>query len=361
MNLKQTEIQEIYINKAVEFFKKNRRGYLDLAPRFGKVRTSYETLKRLGLEKVNTIICYPDNKIKEEWTNQAVTWKYSNSNVEYVNFSSLKKYVNSKPKVFIIDEFHATSPNERDLCHQIMTNDEDTLTICLSGSVSKETESEWGLPCIAQYTTEQGIEDGILAPYNITVHLVPLDTKVKTKNKKGRFLTEKQKYDNYGFVISKMVREGKNSLHLSLTRNRLALSSIGKKNYTLNLLKQLKDKRLIIFTGLADIADNLGIPSYHSKSENDQNYLDFKSGKINHLALAAMGKMGVDFPKLNSVILYNFNYNKEESKQILNRCMKLDYTDKIADLHVICLNEEPELKKVRESLSMLDKSKVKYI
>ena len=74
-----------------------------------------------------------------------------------------------------------------------------------------------------------------------------------------------------------------------------------------------------------------------------------------------MGKVGVTYPDLDCVILLNFTYNKEESSQILNRAIKLDYHGKVADLHVICLNEPPELKKVEESLSMLDKSKIKYV
>jgi hypothetical protein len=56
----------------------------------------------------------------------------------------------------------------------------------------------------------------------------------------------------------------------------------------------------------------------------------------------------------------NFTYNAEETSQILNRAIKLDYKSKIADLHIVCLNEPPELKKIKESLSMLDETKIKY-
>jgi hypothetical protein len=106
-----------------------------------------------------------------------------------------------------------------------------------------------------------------------------------------------------------------------------------------------------VFTGLAKVADEVGCPSYHSKSKNDGNFQDFKNGEINHLALAAMGKIGVTYPDLDSVILTNFTYNAEESSQILNRAIKLDYHGKIADLHILCLNEKPELKKINEYLT----------
>ena len=74
-----------------------------------------------------------------------------------------------------------------------------------------------------------------------------------------------------------------------------------------------------------------------------------------------MGKMGVSFTDLESVVLMSYSYNQEESSQILNRAIKLDYKGKIADLHIICLNEPNEKKKVKETLSMLDNKKIKYV
>jgi hypothetical protein len=132
-------------------------------------------------------------------------------------------------------------------------------------------------------------------------------------------------------------------------------------SYLRKLLANLSDKRVVIFTGLAKVADEIGVPSYHSKSKDDGAFQMFQRKECNHLALAAMGKMGVTYKDLDSVILLNFTYNAEETSQILNRAIKLDYKNKIADLHVVCLNEPAELKKIKESLSMLEQSKIKYI
>jgi hypothetical protein len=133
-------------------------------------------------------------------------------------------------------------------------------------------------------------------------------------------------------------------------------------NYLKAMLQgMLSDKRVLIFTGLANVADSIGVPSYHSKSKDDSAYTGFQNEEHNHLALAAMGKVGVTYKNLDSVILLNFTYNAEESSQILNRAIKLDYHGKVADLHILCLNELPELKKIKESLSMLDQTKIKFI
>lgn len=370
---KQDEIQEEFIKKGLEFFKSNNQGFFNLAMRFGKCRVTIEMMKEWKPKLV--IIAYPDNKLRETWLSECEKWGYlqlgpdekcytgidSSPDVYLVNFSSLAKYQKVAPSLFIIDEFHAASPNERDLCHQIMTNSKSTKTLALSGTVSKETKAEWGLKEIASYTTQEGIDLGILADYQITVHMVELDNIVKTPNRRGKMLTEKQKYGALSWVIANKQEKGEPFMMLALTRNRLSLSSIGKMEYVRALLKSLEGKRAIIFTGLTAVADEIGIPSYHNKSASNGNFLAFQAGEIDQLALAAMGKVGVTYTNLDSVILMNFTHNAEESSQILNRAIKLDYKGKIADLHVICLNEPPEIKKIKGSLSMLDKTKIKYI
>ncbi len=358
----QDEIQEGLINKGIKFFEKEKRGFYNVAMRAGKCRITIELLKKLAKEKF-ILIAYPDNKLEQTWKDEFELWDYT-CNVTippfYVNFSSLKKYKDVKFDIVVIDEFHAASPNERDLCHQIMTNNKECLTIALSGTVSKETKEEWGLKEIASYSTKEGIEAGILADYKITVHLVDLDTKIKTPNKKGKLLSEKQKYEALSWVINKKQQRGEPFMMLALVRNRLSLSSVGKMEYVRSLLRKLKG-RTIIFTGLTKVADEIGIPSYHNKSTSNGNFLAFQAGEIDQLALAAMGKVGVSFTNLDSVIMMNFTHNMEDSAQTLNRCIKLDYSGKVADMHIIVLNEPAELKKIKNSLKMLDQSKVKYV
>jgi hypothetical protein len=353
---KQNELQEDFIQKGLDFYKTNKVGYFDLAMRFGKCRTTIEIVKNLHDYDCTILLAYPDNKLKETWNDEFSLWEYHNPNITYVNFSSLKKYTEEKFDVFVIDEFHSCSVNERDYCNDIINN--CNKTIALSGTVSEDTRLDWNIPEIGKYTTLQGIKDGILADYTITVHLVDLDNSVKTKDSKGKVRTEKQKYDAYSWVIDKLIRERRNVMHLSLARNRLSLSSIGKMKHLQAILQQMESKRVVVFTGLSKVADGVGIPSYHSKSKTNDAFIDFQEGRENHLALAAMGKMGVTYPNLDSVILTNFVYNAEENAQILNRCIKLDYKDKIADMHILCLNEPAEIKKLREGLSLLDSSKI---
>jgi predicted helicase len=94
MKQNQSEIQQKYIDLTIEFFKENNSGYLDLAMRFGKCRTSIEILKKMYKKKCSLLITYPDNKLKQTWEDEMKLWEYKNEDVTFVNFSSIKNYVN---------------------------------------------------------------------------------------------------------------------------------------------------------------------------------------------------------------------------------------------------------------------------
>ncbi len=362
INETQSQIQEKIIGQTLEFYKKNSKGHLLLAQRFGKCKSTIEFLKRKFDFMPTVLISYPDNKLLQTWDNEIKLWQYHNWNITFVNFSSLWKYQTKIFDVFIIDEWHSLSSKELEIAKEISNNDEISITLGLSGTVGKETQNNWKeLKEIAKYTTNQGIDDGILSNYAITVHLVDLDNKIKYLPSKKGLITEKKKYDGYSYVMKTMDYKSKTFFHLALARNRLSLSSIGKTEYTRKLLSKQKEKRTLVYCGLDNVAKSLKIPYFNSKSAEDSIFMNFLEERINHLALSNMGKVGVTFPNLDSVILLNFSYNSADSSQILQRAAKLDYNNKVADLHVICLNELPEIKKVKESLSMLDQSKIKYV
>lgn len=357
----QDEIQANHLTILLKHYKENKRALAHLSMRYGKTKLSYDLFKKLLPFHATILITYKDNTLKDVWEKEAVKWGYSNPNITYVNFSSLWKYENTVFDMVVCDEVHMLSDGQLDVLQRIITNDKDVFFLGLSGTISKETQQKIGVPIVVEYSVSEAIEDEIIADYSITVHLVDLDTKIKTPNKKGKLLSEKQRYDNYGYVIQQMKYQGRNSMHLALSRNRLSLSSIGKIEYLHKLLKSLKDKRYIIFTGLSSVADSIGIPSFHSKSENDENLQRFQRKEINHLALVEKGKVGLSYKDLDGVILLNFTYNMENSAQGVSRASLLDYTGKCSQIHIIALNEEPEIKKLKESLSMLDNKKIKYL
>ncbi len=129
------------------------------------------------------------------------------------------------------------------------------------------------------------------------------------------------------------------------------------------MLKRHKDERILVFCGVTKIADQIGIPSYHSKKEEKQIFDDFVSGKGKHLAVVKIGNTGVTYKPLNRVIINYFDSNGENLAQKINRCMAMEYDnpDKKAQIYIISSDEPVELKWLNKALEFFDKEKIKYI
>lgn len=336
---------------------------LHLAQRSGKTYCTFRILKKLDLLNKDIIISYPDNKIKEEWIKMFEFYKVAYNHIVFTNVSSLKKHLTNKYDVYIIDEINDMSENEMDYCREIIDN--SVYVIGLSGTISAAKEyyikDILNIDILIRYTIEEAIKDGLISDYQIDIYQVPLDNKILEKNKAGKMITEKKKFDNYTFVIEKMKKEKANFMFLALNRNRILQDSIAKKELIRLLLSQLGDKRVLVFTGLTKAADSLGIASFHSKSKESTVFEDFKEGKINHLAVANMGRSGATYTDLDYVIMSNLTYNSENTEQTVSRAMVLDYKDKTAKIIIVSTNEPIEIKKIRETLSGIDNSKIRWI
>lgn len=353
---RQKEFANIWLNHG-------KFGILNLCPRFGKIYTTINALEQLPPHST-ILIAYPDLKIKESWEKDFKTRGYNNPNITYTTHLSLKKYVDNQFDVIIIDEIHLLSEAQIETCKELF--DGNDCILGLTGTLSRSTEhtlySELSLAVIAEYPIEQAIEEGVIVDYQITVVRVPLDNQQKI-NYKGKMRTEKQQFDAYGYVISNLERSGGNTMFLRLARMRIIQNSIAKQRKTRDLLIKHQDERILVFCGLTSIADNLGIPSYHSKSSEKQLFEDFASGKGNHLAVVKIGNTGVTYKPLNRVIINYFDSNAENLAQKINRCMAMEYNtpDKKAHIYIVSSYEEVEQKWLNKALEFFDKSKIKYV
>ena len=190
----------------------------------------------------------------------------------------------------------------------------------------------------------------------------PLDIITK-QNYGGKEKTEKQQFDSYSWVINKMQSERRDTMFLRLARMRLIQSSLAKKNLTKKLISKHQDERVLIFCGVTKVADDLGIPSYHSKSSEKKMFNDFAEGKGNHMAVVKIGNTGVTYKPLNRVIINYFDSNSENLAQKIQRCTAMEYNnpDKKAQIYIISSNEQVELKWLQKSLEFFDRSKIKFV
>ena len=359
---RQKEFAETWINKG-------KFGILNLCPRFGKIFTTINIIKKLKPKTI--LISYPDNKIKDSWKEDFKKKNYDDSNVTYTTHLSLKKHMSKYFDLIVIDEIHLLSNAQQEVLGEMISSytkrfDEDSNFLGLTGTLSRNTQRELaestGMKVISTYTIEQAINEGVVADYEINVITVPLDSKVKQKYK-DKIRTEKQQFDSYSWVISDLERKNRNTMFLRLARMRIIQNSIAKRDKTKQILQKFKDERILVFCGVISIAENLGITSHHSKVKGQDDFQDFCDGKTNHLSVVKIGNTGVTYKSLNKVIINYFDSNAENLAQKINRCMAMEYNnpEKKAKIYIISSDEEVEQNWLKKALEFFDKSKIKFI
>ena len=343
---------------ADKYIKANKNGILNLCPRFGKCRVAISIMKSLGVKDV--LIAYPDKKVEASWKEEFKIMKFKGVNIQYTTYLSLKKYNKNKYDLVILDEIHLLSEAQIGVVQGIKDK-----ILGLTGTMSHWTErtlsKTLGLNILASYPMETAINEGVITDYSISVIKVNLDNKIKVEHK-GKFSTEKAKFDAYGYVINKLEAQKKETFFLRLSRMRVIQNSIAKLQATKNLLNRFKDERVLVFCGIIKIAEAIGCPVFHSKKKDKAVFENFSNGKGNHMAVIKIGNTGVTYKPLNRVIINYFDSNSENLTQKINRCMAVEYNnpDKKADIWIITSNEEVELKWLEKSLEFFDKSKIKY-
>lgn len=346
-----------------ETWLKKKHGILYLCPRFGKIFTSIYILEEMKPKSI--LIVYPDKKIEDSWKSDFAEREYDDSNVTYTTHLSMHKVKDQQFDIVIIDEIHLLSEAQIEAATDLLRI--NPCVLGLTGTMTTSTEStldmELGMSVVAEYPIEQAIAEGVIVDYQITIIKVPLDRTQLIKNK-GKLLTEKKMFDNVSWVINKMEDDGRNTMMLRLKRMRIIQNSIAKREMTKAVLKKYNDDRILVFCGTTEIADSLGIPSYHSKSKNGKDVFEkFANGEGKHLAVVKIGNSGVTYKPLSKVILNYFDSNAENLAQKINRCMAMEYStpDKKAQIYLISTNEPVEEKWLKRALEFFDKDKVKIV
>lgn len=339
-----------------------QRGILLLTPRFGKIYTSINIFELM--DNPSILIAYPDREIKKSWMEDFETRGYDTSKVTYTTHVSLKKYVDQVFDIVVIDEIHLLSPAQRFQCSILLIKNPTVLA--LTGTLMEKTEKtlykELNLRVIAEYTIGEAIVDKILPDYRITVEHIPLDDTITGRHKKP-LKTDRSQARGLTWVINKFDREGKNANFLRMSRMRLLQKSISKTTRTIQILEESPEERILVFCGLVEIAESLGIPAYHGKTKEKDIFDNFVSGETPKLAVVKIGNSGVTYKHLSKVLINAFDSNAENLAQKINRAMSMEYDnpEKRAEITVLTSDNEVELNWLRKALEFFDKEKITYI
>jgi superfamily II DNA or RNA helicase len=360
------DIREQRQEEAVNaFLTSDRRTIINACPRFGKIKVAFEIAKKLGVTSVWLIA--PRNDIFEGWKNDMVKFNYQMPIMVSSTFAGIKNIdTNFLPDLVIIDEPHELSVNQQITLAQKMTYYLGPV-LGLTGTLTNKTKIELydnlNLDTCYTYSINTGVEEGILVDYQMFIHKVGLDNTHKYLGAKRQY-TEKKWFDT-AMYLKEETHNPKTKHLMNLRAISTIQNSIGKMNKTIDLLKKFKDERVLVFCGVTEIADNLGIPVYHSKAREKELFLDFcvgGPGGTNQLATIKMMQAGVTINPINRGIVNYMSGNPEDSAQKICRFLGLEYDNpgKAAEIHIVSTNEDFELSRLRTGLAFFDQSKIQY-
>lgn len=348
------EIQE----KAVKTYKDGGIWYL--CPRFGKVKTTFLLCEKNGWDKIKVLA--PRKDIFESWKNDKEKFGFK-GRIEFETFTSLHKMIHNVYDLVVIDEIHEASDKQLQQLANIVNF---CKSLGLSGTMTRKTEENiyfsTGMEVCHKYTIAQGIEDGILADYEIKIHSVELSGKPTISTNKGT-ISEAKRYSQLLWKRNMLKNNKKPYFFVDLAIINLLQNSEAKKQKTIQLLNKYDDERILVFCGTTETADDLGIPSYHSKTKEKTILDSFCKGEGKHMATIRMMQSGITILPISKGIINYMSGNPEDSAQKICRFLGIEYDNlsKKADIHIICTNTEFEKERLKTALMFFDNEKIKYL
>lgn len=348
--------------EAVEaYLASDGRSIINAAPRFGKIKVALDICKALKIEHIWIIA--PRNDIFVGWDEDME--KFGGPTVVgKTTFASIKNLSTGvHPKLIIIDEPHELSVNQQNTLAEKIKELGNPRILGLTGTMTDKTAEQLfdslNLDTCYKFSIQQAVDDGILADYDITIHRVPLE------NSEFRFSTKGKKYTEKGFFdlqtyLRKEARTNKFFFDLKLIN--IIQNSRAKQAKTIQLLEQSKNERILVFCGTTEIADNLGIPVYHSKAKEKEVFNSFCKGiKYDQLATIKMMQAGITITPIHKGIINYTSGNPEDCAQKICRFLGFEYANpqKKAEIHIISSDENFEAIRLKTALLFFNQSKIK--
>lgn len=328
------------------WYENNCKGLACLATGSGKSKIFIDIVAE---QKKPWLLVVPTEKLRDKgWKEEFEKWNKSDIYKKYVTvtcYASLKNEDLSKYQGVGLDECHRVSINN---IQPFKEHHERLNIICLTATEPKDQEKLHILynmiKCkkIYDLPLKKAIEIGIVAPLNIYIHELQLDStkniEVKYKDKKTgtERMFKTSELDSYNFMNKKLSLKIKPTQSDYIFRAKFIYDSKTKTEYAKRLLDSLpKNKRILIFSESTKQINQLLKETYHSKTD-DKYYDLFVKEKINRLGVVKSLNEGENIPNLDIGIIVQLNSNGLNTWQRIGRIVR-KRPDHIADIHFIIL------------------------
>lgn len=307
-------------------------GTLALATGTGKSKIAIDIVKE-NPDWKKILLVVPTEKLRDKnWQDEFKKWNCSKDykRIERICYASMVKYNTSeKFDLIILDEAHNLTENNSIF---FKTNDVERVLGLTATPPEDEVKKQIFknfCPVISVYSLDEGVNDGIIAPYEIMVIECRLDSEDKyvtagTKDKP--FLTTEQKHYDY---LSKQIlqlqyaKKPEIAKWKILERMRFIYKLKSKTELAKSIIKNvIHNDKSLIFCGSIAQAEELCDNTFHSKS-SDKALNNFIKGKTNHLSSIRCLNEGINIPFLDSALIVQINSKEKDIVQRIGRIVRL--------------------------------------
>ena len=294
----------------------------------GKSRIGILACEMFDSSKAKFCLVVPTVKLRDtNWDNEFIKWKKSTllKKFEKHCYASISKIKGKHYNCVILDEVHNLTENNIKF---LKNNTFDAII----GLTATPPEDEVKANILNKYcpvsftlSLEEGVEMGIVAPYDIKVVETRLDDNKKNiragKAPNYYMVTERYRYNQLSSIIRKIMYAKKDAMWAIMQRMRFIKDLPSKTEAAKYILKHIipPDYRTLIFCGSIKQAEELCENYYHSKS-GDENLNDFIEMKINRLSCVEALNEGHNLPLVDAALIVQLNSNKKDLVQRVNTC-----------------------------------------
>ena len=353
----------------------NGKGLIAMATGSGKSKVAIDLMRHYCEPfRDNIALLVPTEKLRDEnWLEEYNKWDcYAYWNDTHsLCYASGSKFRNRHYTLAIADEGH----NITDLNSSFLYENKIDNMVFLTATppkdeVKKALLEKLGIKTVYTLTLDQAVRLGFVAPYEITVVTVPLnsqDKNVQGGNKSAPFMTTEHsmyKYLSDRVEVAKNNRYGsgsKNYQFAVLKRMQFIYNLKSKSEVVKNILENyiLEEDRTLIFCGSIAQAEELCQDSFHSKSKG--NVLDkFKKGEINRLSCVKALNEGQNIPNLDSAIICQLNSKDKDFTQRIGRILR-QRAGHVAKMWIVVAEGTQDMQWLESATSGVDKENIKYI
>lgn len=297
---------------------------------------SKAALDMMDDSKFNLIIV-PKLCLIDNWKNEMKKWGFNDKYVDFSTYISIGKHANIHYDSVVGDEIHHLSERARSYFEQVKTNNRIFLSATIPREIKEYLTNRYNCE-FSKKTLKDQIACGRLPDPEVYLIPLELDTEVKqypvTKNFKNKkityYYTQQQFYNDLEKTVewykNKVMYEGKDNMKnmwMSKCLERNKWLSRFKEGYTKNILKFLKDKRVLTFCCDIKQTEELGKNCINSKNKQALQILqDFNDEKINHITAATILNEGANLTNCQYGIFNYINSSELVSIQRLGRLLR---------------------------------------